>query len=63
MLSKKIDFTQLERLCEYRRRRSNIPWNFYHKKIGYIGEIIEETHKKIKNKRILEEIRKQQLSH
>lgn len=57
----KIDFLRLEKLCDNRRKRSIIPWNFYHKKIGYIRNIIEISTKKIKNKRILEEVYKQQV--
>jgi len=57
----KMDFSKLERLCEYRRKRSSVPWNFYHKKIYYISDIIEETDKRIKNERTLEAIREQQV--
>lgn len=61
-MSKKIvQISKLEKQCELRRKRSEIPWNFYHTKIYYIYDILEETHKKIKNKRILEEIYKQQV--
>ena len=62
-MSKKIDYhiLKLEKQCDFRRKRSGIPWNFYHKKIYYISDILEETSKKIKNKRILEEIYKQQV--
>jgi hypothetical protein len=58
---KHINLSKLERQCDYRRSRSSIPWNVYHKKIEYIQNIIEKTKKKIKDKRILEEIRKQQI--
>lgn len=56
----KFDY-KFERQCEYRRKRSRLPWDFYHKKIGYILDITEATHKKIKDKRALEQIREQQV--
>jgi len=55
------DLSKLKTTAEHRRKRSSKPWNFFHKKIYYIGDIITESDKKIKDKRVLEEIFKQQL--
>lgn len=61
MSRKQIDFLKLERLCDYRRKRSSNPWNFFHKKIEYIEEVLIHTQKKIKDQRILNLIHKQQI--
>jgi len=43
-MSKKIDYhiLKLEKQCDFRHKRSGIPWNFYHKKIYYISDILED---------------------
>lgn len=59
--SSKFESFKLDRMIEHRKGRSMYPWNFFHKKIDIIHDVLIKTHEKIKKESILEDIRKQQI--
>lgn len=61
VMSHSYDLKQLDRQREYRKSRSQDPWDFFHKKVGYIEDILNEAHERISDSGILREINKQQI--